>query len=38
MVVVDDFKSGLLATVVIGAGRTLWSELEAGVVLCGTMA
>ena len=37
MVVVDDFTSGLLVTVVRGAG-TLWSELEAGAILWGTMA
>ena len=37
MVVVDDFNSELLATVVRGAG-TLLLELEAGVVLWGRMA
>ena len=37
MVVVDDFTSGLLVTVVRGAGA-LWSELEAGVLLWGMMA
>ena len=37
MVVVEDFTSGLLVSVVRGAG-TLLLELEAGVVLWGMMA
>ena len=37
MVVEDDFTSGLLATVVRGAG-TLLLEHEAGVILWGMMA
>ena len=37
MVVVDEFTSGLLVTVVRGAGA-LWSELEAGAILWGMMA
>jgi len=37
MVVVDDFNSELLATVVRGAG-TLLLELEAGAILWGIMA
>ena len=37
MVVVDDFTSGSLVTVVRGAG-TLLLELEAGAILWGMMA